>query len=417
VVCSGLDVLAGEGFSRFKGLRIGVVCNQASVNAELDHILELLAPLHARGFLHVRVALGPQHGLGGHTQDNMIEWEGSRDRRGWPVYSLYGQHREPTAEMLEGVELLVIDLPDVGSRYYTFIWTMTLCMRACARLGIPVMVLDRPNPLGGVSVEGTVLDPAFASFVGLEPLPMRHGMTIGEIARHLRGGVAGAEPSPRLTRSTLTGTLPSGTNIQQGEGEFEVVPMSGWRREMHFEDTGLPWVMPSPNMPTLDTAFVYPGGCLVEGTNLSEGRGTTRPFEILGAPFLDGSKLCRELNGLGLPGVKFRAVEFQPTFNKHAGEICQGCFVHVLDRREFKPVLTFVAILQAAIRQSDKFEWKAPPYEYEYEKLPIDILAGNDWLRSAIEDFEPILRIQKRFEAECAAFAPLREAGLLYAAL
>lgn len=285
---------------------------------------------------------------------------------------------------------MVIDLQDAGARYYTFIWTMALCMRACEAAGIPVLVLDRPNPLGGIEVEGTLLRPEFSSFVGLYPLPTRHGMTIGEIARFLAGAFF---PRCRL----------------------DVVAMTEWKREMNFDDTGLPWAMPSPNLPTVDTALVYPGGCLLEATNLSEGRGTTRPFEMIGAPYLDGHRFCEALNRSGLDGVKFRPIEFEPTFNKHARERCGGCFVHVLDRSVFRPVLTSVAILQEAIRQADgRFAWKPPPYEYEAEKRPIDILAGNDWLADAIERLEPLADIAGRFRADCEEFEPVRRTALLY---
>lgn len=376
---TGLNVLASRGFDSVRSRRLGVLCNQASIDANLEHILELLPEKPVAVF-------GPQHGLGGHTQDNMIEWEPGRSERPWRVHSLYGEHRQPTLEMLRGIDLMLIDLQDVGARYYTFIWTMLLTMRACKEAGIKVVVLDRPNPIGGAEVEGTVLEPSFASFVGLEPLPMRHGLTIGEIATLMNPGA-----------------------------DLEIVPMQGWTRDTLFAETGQTWALPSPNMPTPDTALVYPGACLLEATNLSEGRGTTRPFEIVGAPFLNGDALSRRLNGLQLPGVKFRSAEFQPTFNKHAGELCRGCFVHVTEARSFRPVLTYIAILQFAIELSrGSFAWKQPPYEYEFEKLPIDILAGNDWLREAIEDIAPLDDIRQRMEEECRAFSPRRAGALLY---
>jgi uncharacterized protein YbbC (DUF1343 family) len=385
----GLDVLLVNQSELLRGKTIGVVCNQASIASDCRHILEHLSQAEA-GF-SVGAVFGPQHGLWGHTQDNMIEWEGYRDPRFvFPIYSLYGANRTPTDAQLSGLEVLLVDLPDVGSRYYTFIWTMAHCFEACAKLGIPVIVLDRPNPIGGVQVEGTVLLPEFASFVGLHPLPMRHGMTIGEIANHLR--------------QTVFPTL-----------DLTIVHMEGWRRDMHFDDTGLPWAMPSPNMPTPESALVYPGGCLVEGTNLSEGRGTTRPFEILGAPFIDGIKLCECLNGLGLSGAHFRPIQFQPTFNKFAGKLCEGLFLHVTDRNRFEPCLTFAAILQTVVRfWGTDFAWKMPPYEYELKLMPIDILAGNDWLRSAIETDLPLDQIRARFLSEVESFEPRRREALLY---
>jgi len=388
---TGLDVLVRDDFKRLQGKSIGLVCNQASVTQDYRHILEVLLPFNRAGMLNLRAVFGPQHGLFGHTQDNMIEWE-SGDAGRWevPVHSLYGEHREPTQEMLDGVELLVIDLQEVGARYYTFIWTAALCIKACGELGIPVLILDRPNPIGGIQVEGTVLDPQFASFVGLYPLPTRHGLTLAEIGAYLQ--------SRFFPKADVSSVL-----------------MKGWSRERYLDETDAPWAIPSPNMPTVDTAVVYPGGCLLEATNLSEGRGTTRPFEIVGAPYLDGRQYCEALNALNLPGVRFRAIQFEPAFQKHAKTVCEGVFVHVLDRHAFEPVLTYVAIMQEAIRHAgSQFRWNPPPYEYETIKLPIDILAGNAWLHPAIENLSPLSQIRERFFAECAKFEPQRRAHLKY---
>lgn len=350
---TGLDICAEQGFSRFAGKKIGLVCHQASVDSSYVHILDRMLPLHQAGQLTVQAVFGPQHGIWGHTQDNMIEWEGYEDpRTGLRFYSLYGEHREPTAAMLDGIDELVIDLQDVGARYYTFLWTTALCIKACGDLGIPVTILDRPNPIGK-AMEGPGLDPAFASFVGLYPLPVRHGLTLGEAALFLRDKY-----------------LPS-ANVDvvwsSGDGEF-------------------PWAMPSPNMPTKDTALVYPGMCLFEGTKLSEGRGTTKPFEIFGAPFIDGWKLAESLNTQGLEGVAYRPVQYLPTFQKHAGTVCQGCCIHVTDPETFRPVLAATVVL-ATIRKfwQEEFQWQDPPYEYEYEKLPIDILAGGTGLRELVD--------------------------------
>ena len=268
-VSTGLDVLANEGFARLAGRRVGALVHPASVDRRLNHAVALM---QESGAVDLRALFGPQHGILGQTQDNMVEWEGFTDRRtGVPVHSLYGKHRKPTPAMLDDIDILVIDLQDVGARYYTFIWSMLLCLEACAETGKSVLVLDRPNPLGGLRTEGTVLDTAYRSFVGLAPIPMRHGLTSGELA-------------PFFARW-------SGWDL-----DLDVVAMTGWRRAMDFAATGLPWVMPSPNMPTLDTARVYPGGCLLEGTNLSEGRGTTRPFELCGAPYGDSPGLLESLN-------------------------------------------------------------------------------------------------------------------------
>ncbi|GAB4364907.1 MAG: DUF1343 domain-containing protein [Calditrichia bacterium] len=390
-VLTALDTLCAQQFTPLHGKRLGVVCNQASVNRELRHIIDLLLPFHQSEKLKIQAVFGPQHGLWGYTQDNMIEWEGYRDgRTGIPVYSLYGKHRQPTPSMLEGIDTLVVDLPDVGARYYTFIWTLALCMEACQQKGIPLQVLDRPNPISGHLVEGGVLNPPFSSFVGLYPLPQRHGMTIGEIARYLNG-----EYIKQL--------------------QLEVIPMDEWKREMFFPDTTLPWAMPSPNMPSWETALVYPGMCLLEGTNISEGRGTTRPFEIFGAPWINGWRLCERLNGLGLPGVYFRPIQFQPSFHKFQGEVCEGAFLHVNNRELFRPVETAIAILQEVVRlYPKKFSWKQPPYEYELKKLPFDILAGNGWLREKIEQGVPLKEITDKFEDELREFLPVRQKYLIY---
>lgn len=388
---TGLDRLVQEQFQSLHGKNVGLVCNQASVAHDFRHIIDLFLPLHQVGKLRLQAIFGPQHGLFGHTQDNMIEWEAS-DVGGSdiPIYSLYGEHREPTPEMLYGLDILVIDLQDVGARYYTFIWTVALCIKACERLGIPILLLDRPNPIGGLQVEGTLLDPEFASFVGLYPLTTRHGMTVAEIGHYLQTSF--------FPKATVSSVL-----------------MTGWSRADYFDNTDAPWAIPSPNMPIVETAVVYPGGCLLEATNLSEGRGTTRPFEIFGAPYLNGRAYCDALNALKLPGAWFRALQFEPTFNKHAKKMCEGAFLHVTDRNAFQPVLTYVAIIQEAIRQSNgAFAWSPPPYEYEAIKLPIDILDGNVWLRESMENLTSLDQIRERFKEECAQFEPKRRAHLLY---
>jgi uncharacterized protein YbbC (DUF1343 family) len=339
--------------SELRGARIGAVLHPASVSATLTHSARILERFSGSLFL-LAALFGPQHGYLGQTQDNMVEWEGFRHPRlGIPVHSLYGMNREPTHEMLDGLDALVIDLQDVGTRYYTFIWTLYLCLKACTREGIPVVVLDRPNPINGVTVEGPLPDPSYRSFVGLHPLPIRHGCTIGELALQFRDE---AFPGCALT----------------------VLPMQGWKRSMWFDKTGLPWVLPSPNMPTLDTATVYGGMCLLEGTNISEGRGTTRPFELFGAPWIRGQEFAADLNGLDLPGVYFREAYFQPAFHKYAGKICAGAQLHVLDRDSFLPYQTGVEIIrQTRARYAANFLWKPPPYEYEYDRMPIEVLIGG----------------------------------------
>jgi uncharacterized protein YbbC (DUF1343 family) len=379
VITTGLDNLRARGFDHLLGRRFGLVCNQATITRDSRHILEVLPREN------MVAIFGPQHGLFGHTQDNMIEWEGAPDSR-WNcrIHSLYGEHRKPTEEMLDGIDLLLIDLPDIGSRYYTFAWTMAFCLEAAWELGIECLILDRPNPLSGKKMEGPSLDPEYRSFVGLFPVPIRHGLTLGEIARLMFGNVA-------------------------------VESCRGWDRTQYFRETDLPWAMPSPNMPTADTALVYPGGCLLEGTTLSEGRGTTRPFEIFGAPWLDAFSLAQRMNGLDLPGVRFRPIQFEPTFQKHAGQICEGCFVHVTDYRAFEPVQTYAHVLAQCHRDSGENEfWKLPPYEYEAEKMPVDILWGSPWLRESIEvgTMEKGLRDAQTFGM--ADFWKERQAHLIY---
>jgi len=390
MVRSGLDVLleSVDAGSRLQGARIGLVCNPASVDSRLAHASDRLGRSR---HLTLAAIFGPQHGFRSDLQDNMIESPHVTDpRRRVPIYSLYSETREPTADMLKGLDALVVDLQDVGTRIYTFVYTMANCLRAAARHGLPVIVCDRPNPVGGTQLEGALLDPAYTSFVGQFPIPMRHGMTIGELARLF--------------------------NEEFGiRARLEVVAMEGWRREQYFDETGLPWVMPSPNIPTLDSAVVYPGTVLFEGTELSEGRGTTRPFEIVGAPWVDGDTFCEAMNARALPGVRFRAVVFEPTFQKHARTTCGGCQLHVLDRRRFEPVRTAVAMIEAFRRQSpERFAWKQPPYEYEYEKMPIDVMWGSDRLRRAIDAGATADDIAASWQDEVAAFTERRRPYLLY---
>ncbi|MBI2222844.1 MAG: DUF1343 domain-containing protein [Acidobacteria bacterium] len=389
-VRSGLDRLLDEidRGTRLAGARVGLVCNPASIDAHLVHAADRLA---GSSPVTIGALFGPQHGFRSDLQDNMIESPHAKDaRRRVAVYSLYSETREPTAEMLAGLDALIVDLQDVGTRIYTFVYTMANCLRAGARHGVPVIVCDRPNPIGGVGIEGAVLDPAYTSFVGQFPIPMRHGMTIGELAKLFNEafGIGAA---------------------------LDVVPMDGWRREMYFDDTGVPWVMPSPNIPTLDSAVVYPGTVLFEATNISEGRGTTRPFELVGAPWIDGERLADAMNARGLPGVRFRGVFFEPAFQKHAKQTCGGCQLHVLDRRALEPVRTGVALIEEFRRQApDRFAWKEPPYEYEYEKMPIDIMWGSDRLRKAIEAGEGADAIAASWRDEAAAFGNLRRPYLMY---
>ncbi len=384
---SGLEVLLGRHLAFLRGKRFGLLAHPASVTRDLAHAAPLLADV--RGAKLVRL-FAPEHGIWGAAQDHAEIATTTDSVTGLPVWSLYGERRAPTPEMLDGLDALVVDLQDVGARYYTFVWSLALAMRACAKAGVRVIVLDRPNPLGGERVEGNVPDPAFASFVGLYPLPARHGFTIGELARRLilEHGIA---------------------------CDLTVSAMRGWERRMLWEDTGLPWVPPSPNMPTPDTAKVYPGGCLIEGTNLSEGRGTTRPFEWIGAPYLDAHRYADALNEVALPGVRFRPARFIPTFHKWAGELCGGVQVHVTDPKRFKPFLAGVAEIMVARRQAPgQFQWRQPPYEFEPEKLPIDILLGTDRIRQQIERGDDLFAIERAWKRALPLYLRRRRAFMMY---
>jgi len=374
----GLDLFEKNWPKKLKGSRVGLLVHPASVNKNLEHAVP---PFFKSNKFKLKALFGPQHGILGETQDNMIEWEGFRDTKtGLPVFSLYGHSRKPEPSMLQDIDVLAIDMQDIGSRYYTFIWTMELCMQACMEMNKSVIILDRPNPINGHLTEGPVLDMAFASFVGQRPLPVRHGMTIGEIGNYLRN-----EFYPSL--------------------DFHVIPMQGWNRKNWFDETGLPWVLPSPNMPSPPSAIVYPGMCLFEGTNLSEGRGTTRPFEIFGAPFIEPDKLTTHLLRFKLPGLIFRPVYFQPTFQKHTGKLCGGAQIHIINRERLKPFKTGVAIIKSIhYLYPEHFAWKQPPYEYETEKMPIDILAGTDRLRKDIEKGEKLDKMEEWWQEECSQF-------------
>ena len=387
IVTPGIDRLLTVDRRLIAGRRVGLVCNPASVDAALAHTADRL---NEDPDITLAALFGPQHGFRSDVQDNMIETPHGEDRRRRvPVFSLYSDTREPTADMLEGLDVLVIDLQDVGTRVYTYIYTMANCMRAAARRGLPVVVCDRPNPIGGDDVEGACLEAAWSSFVGQFPIPMRHGMTIGELARLF--------------------------NDAFGIGaRLEVVALDGWRRSMYFDETGLPWIIPSPNIPTLDSAIVYPGAVLIEGTMLSEGRGTTRPFELIGAPWIDGERLAAAMNARGLPGVHFRPVFFEPTFQKHARESCGGCQIHVRDRRAFQPLRAAVELIDEFRREDPaRFAWREPPYQYEHDKEPIDILYGSDRLRRSLSEGEGVAALVESWRPDEERFRRQRDQVLV----
>jgi len=374
--------------NRLNGLRVGVVANPASIDGAFRHVIDRIAEAE-----NIRLAaiFGPQHGFRSDLQDNMIETpHGEDNARRVPIYSLYSETRQPTAEMLAGLDALVVDLQDIGARIYTFVYTMANCLRAAKRHAVKVIICDRPNPIGGVEVEGPTLERGFESFVGQFAIPMRHGMTIAELAQLF--------------------------NAHFGIGaDLEIVTMDGWSRDQYWDDTGLPWVMPSPNVPTADTTVVYPGTVLFEGTMLSEGRGTTRPFELLGAPWIEAEPFADRMNAAGLAGAYFRPAVFEPTFQKHCKVACGGCQIHVTDRQEFKPVAAGASLIREFVgMKPDLFSWRQPPYEYEHDKMPIDILAGNATFREQIEQQVPLSDIVGSWIPGEQAFRKIRDTFLLY---
>jgi uncharacterized protein YbbC (DUF1343 family) len=384
----GLERLLEEQSPLLRGARVGLICNQASVSHKFRHAADLF---HEHPSIELRALFGPQHGIRGDVQDNMIETGHTVDREtGLPIHSLYSETREPTEAMLADIDIMVFDMQDVGCRIYTFAYTMANCMAAARKFGKKVIVCDRPNPINGADVAGNVLEPEQASFVGQFSIPTRHGMTLGELARMF--------------------------NEHFGlECELEVVTMAGWDRAHWYDETDAPWVMPSPNIPTPDSATVFPGTVHFEGTQLSEGRGTTRPFEFIGAPYVNGEEYARTMNDMNLPGVFFRGCIFRPTFQKHAGVSCGGVQIHVIDRDKFEPVFMGIAMVKAAydLYRTD-FRWKQPPYEYVYDRNPFDVIAGTSSIREAIENGSPLENIRESWGESLESFREVRERYLLY---
>ncbi|HLM61754.1 MAG TPA: DUF1343 domain-containing protein, partial [Pyrinomonadaceae bacterium] len=356
----GLEKGLTENIKLFENLRIGLICNQASVNHSFQHSADLF---HRNSKINLVALFGPQHGIRGDVQDNMIETSHSIDKlTGLPIYSLYSETRQPTEEMVSGLEALVFDLQDVGGRVYTFIYTMANAMKACAEYGKKMIVLDRPNPIGGLAVEGNTLERGHESFVGQYPIPMRHGLTVGEIAQ--------------LFNKEF-----------EINCDLEIITMDNWSREDFYDETDAPWVMPSPNIPTVDTTVVFPATVYFEGTEISEGRGTTRPFEIVGAPYIDANEYAEALTSIELPGVVFRPVNFLPTFQKHADKTCGGVFIHVMDREIFEPVITGLAMVKTAFDlYENDFKWKSAAYEYVFDRNPFDVIAGTTKIREMFEN-------------------------------
>ncbi len=380
---SGLDVLLAEGAQTLRGRRVGVVSNPTGVASDLTPNFAALLDMG----IQVVALYGPEHGFDSSVQDALAVGDDRDSTTGLRVFSLYGATEKPTSEMLAGLDVLLFDVQDAGVRFYTYPWTMALCMAAAAENNLPVVVLDRPNPIRGDVCEGPVLVGGFESFVGMYPVPLRFGLTIGEMAGLL--------------------------NVEFGIGaDLTVVKTQGWRRDMWYAETDLPWVQPSPNLPTLDTTVVYPGTCLVEGTTLSEGRGTTKPFEMIGAPWLDGARLAAILNAKGLPGVRFRAAAFIPTFDKFSGELCRGVQVHVVDRAVYRPIETGLHLLAAAREVAPQhFAWRPAPSE---NRLHFDLLMGNDWVRQALDAGVGVREIVARWQPDLERWRGLRQRYFLY---
>ena len=375
---TGIEVLLHDRIDLVHGKNVGLITNPTGVNRELVSDVDLLA--HTPG-VHLVALFGPEHGIRGAQQAGASVGSGRDPITGLPVYSLYGKTRQPTPAMLKGVDVLVFDIQAVGARFYTYLYTMADAMKAAAAARIPIIVLDRPNPIGGTAVQGPVLDPKYASFVGEYPIPLRYGMTIGELAEFFN-------------------------NQFHIGADLTVVKMRGWTRSMYYDGTPLQFVMPSPNMPTETTALVYPGMGLVEGTNVSEGRGTTRPFELAGAPWIDAEKLSRVLNDKHLAGVRFRPVHFTPTFSKYEGKPCNGVEVHVMDRDAFNPVVVGLNVIATV---HDLY-----PRQFAFNASDFDRLVGNDWVRQDIEKGVPVAEMRRRWQKGLSQFKKIRQQYLLY---
>ncbi|MCY8936644.1 DUF1343 domain-containing protein [Peribacillus frigoritolerans] len=378
-VSPGIEVLLKEEKNVLSGKKVGLITNPTGIDSNLASIVDLL---HDDPDIHLTALFGPEHGVRGDAQAGASVEYYIDEKTGLPVYSLYGKTKKPTPEMLKDVEVLVFDIQDVGTRYYTYIYTMAYAMEAAKENDIPFIVLDRPNPQGGESVDGPVLEPEFSSFVGLYPIPLKHGMTVGELAT-------------LFNKEFKIGA------------DLKVIKMKGWKRDMDYDDTGLPFVLPSPNMPAVSTTFVYPATGLIEGTNVSEGRGTTKPFELIGAPYINGDELAGELNALRLPGVKFRAASFTPTFSKHAGKLSHGVEIYITDREEFKAVPTGLHIIKTIQDlYPDDFEFLAANN--------FNLLIGNGWIMSRIKEGSTVNEILKEYQVKQDAFKKVRKNYLLY---
>lgn len=378
-VTPGVEVLLKDQKELLKGKKVGLITNPTGIDSGLNSIVDLL---NDDPEIELTALYGPEHGVRGDAQAGSSVEFYIDEKTGLPVYSLYGKTKKPTPEMLANVDVLVFDIQDVGTRYYTYIYTMAYAMEAAKENNIPFIVLDRPNPQGGLSVDGPVLEPEFSSFVGLYPIPLKHGMTVGELASFFN------------------------KEFEIG-ADLTVVKMNGWKRSMNFDETGLPFVLASPNMPTVSTTFVYPATGLIEGTNVSEGRGTTKPFELIGAPYINSTDLAEKLNSLSLPGVKFRAASFTPTFSKHAGKLSHGVEIYVTDREEFEAVPTGLHIIKTIHDMyPDDFQFLAANN--------FSLLIGNDWVRTMILEGATVADIMNEYQDEQDEFKKVRKEYLIY---
>ena len=378
IVKTGLECLIATPPEWLYGKRIGLLCNPASVDSQFHHAQTLINKTFPG---QLTALFSPQHGLYAEKQDNMIESENGMDSLlKIPLFSLYGKTRIPTQSMLENIDVMIVDLQDAGTRVYTFIYTLSYCMEAARDHGKSILILDRPNPINGLTVEGNCLSMDCSSFVGRYPIPMRHGLTIGEMA------------------SLLNHNYEIGCHL-------EVILMTGWKRAMRYADTGLPWVAPSPNLPTPASASVYPGQVLWEGTNVSEGRGTTQPFELFGAPFLEPERILSHLTDKDMQGIVLREAAFEPTSGKWQGKLCKGFQIHVTDPNIYLPYITTLKLLQAVMsHHANDFAWKNPPYDYEFERLPIDLIIGSSEIRKRLEHLNSLDDIANSWKPELSRF-------------
>lgn len=379
MVITGLESILKQFPSLLKGKRVGILCHAPSIDRNYNHITDIF---YSRSDCRLAAIFGPQHGLYGQTQDNMIEWQSMMHPVfNVPLYSLYGEHRKPTVQMLDNIDVLIVDLQDVGARLYTYIWTVKLCMEACSVKGIPLLILDRPNPVGRLSFDGPVLKEEYFTFVGGASIPLCHRMTVGEMAMWMKEKY-----------------FPS--------CDLHVSWMQGWKRSSVYSETGLPWVLPSPNMPTEKSAIVYPGTVLIEALNLSEGRGTTIPFELFGAPFIDAVKLKKELDARNIPGCAFRIHGYIPAFHKFTGQYCNGLQIHVTDVASYRPVATALEIFNAILRTTPagSLRFNDPPYEYEYNLMPFDILSGDSEMRKVLVEGKSLAEEIERWDFEIEEF-------------